>query len=290
LAGIRVFRRYLVAALATGLLVGMGLLGGCGGATGTGQTPEGGSSQGRLTLTGSSTIAPLMLEIGRRFETQHPGIRVDVQSGGTARGVADTRSGLADIGMVSRALKPEEADLTVHLIAHDGIGLIVHADNPIEGLTAQQVVDIYTGRVGRWAAVGGPDSPITVVNKAEGRSTLELFLAHFGLRSPDIAAQVVIGENEQGIKTVAGSPEAIGYVSIGSAEYAAAQGVPVKLLSLDGVPASTQTVRAGTYPLARELNLVTKGPASGSARELIDYATSTAVGDLVKELYFVPPG
>ena len=55
---------------------------------------------------------------------------------------------------------------------------------------------------------------MTVVNKAEGRSTLELFLDYFKLKSPDVQADVVIGDNEQGIKTVAGNPNAIGYVSI----------------------------------------------------------------------------
>ncbi len=66
----------------------------------------------RLTLTGSSTIAPLALEIGKRFEQQNPGVRVDVQTGGSSRGVNDARTGLAGIGMASRALNESETDLT----------------------------------------------------------------------------------------------------------------------------------------------------------------------------------
>lgn len=69
------------------------------------------AADGRVILTGSSTIAPLMAEIGKRFEERNPDIRVDVQTGGSSRGIADARSGLADIGMVSRALKSEEQDL-----------------------------------------------------------------------------------------------------------------------------------------------------------------------------------
>ena len=60
----------------------------------------------KLVLTGSSTIAPLALEIGKRFEKLNPGVRVDVQSGGSTRGVNDARAGLADIGMASRTLNP----------------------------------------------------------------------------------------------------------------------------------------------------------------------------------------
>ena len=69
-------------------------------------------------------------------------------------------------------------------------------------------------------SLGGHDAPITVVNKAEGRSTLELFTNYFKLMNSDIKAHVVIGDNEQGIKTVAGNPNSIGYVSIGTAEFA----------------------------------------------------------------------
>ena len=58
----------------------------------------------KLVLTGASTVAPLADEIGKRFEKQNPGIQVDVQTGGSARGVNDARVGLADIGMVSRDL------------------------------------------------------------------------------------------------------------------------------------------------------------------------------------------
>src|SRR5262249_48034346 len=96
---------------------------------------------GKIVLTGSSTVAPLAAEIGKRFEALHPGVRVDVQTGGSSRGIADARQGLADIGMVSRALKPEENDLHAFAIARDGVCIIVHRENPVRTLTDQQVID-----------------------------------------------------------------------------------------------------------------------------------------------------
>ncbi|MDP3843641.1 MAG: phosphate ABC transporter substrate-binding protein [Oxalobacteraceae bacterium] len=242
----------------------------------------------RLVLTGSSTVAPLALEIAKRFEQQNPGVRVDVQSGGSSRGVADARSGLADIGMVSRALKPEENELTAHAIAMDGIGVILHKNNPVQSLTDAQIRAIYTGRITNWKAVGGRDGRITVVNKAEGRSTLELFLQHFALKNSDIKPQVIIGENQQGIKTVAGNPGAIGYVSIGSAEFEEAQGTPIKLLPMAGMVASVANVRDGRFPLARPLNLVTRGAPAGLSRRFIEFARSGKVNDLVEAQFFVP--
>lgn len=245
---------------------------------------------GKLVLTGSSTVAPLVLEIGKRFEANHPGVRVDVQTGGSSRGVADAMNGLADIGLVSRALKPAEAKtLAAHTIALDGVALIVHAGNPVTRLDDAQIEAIYTGRIRNWREAGGPDRPITVVNKAEGRSTLELFLHYTGLKNSQIRAQTVIGDNQQGIKTVAGNPGAIGYVSIGAAEYAVEHGVPIRLLPMNGVEASTDAVRRSRFPLSRPLNLVTRGAPSQLAARFIGFAQSAAVRDLIEAQSFVPP-
>ena len=244
----------------------------------------------RLVLTGSSTVAPLVLEIAKRFEQRHPGARVDVQSGGSSRGIADVRRGLAQIGMVSRALTSSEGDLVAHAIAQDGVAVIVHRSNGIRSLSDDQVKAIYTGQITDWRELGGAAGTITVVNKADGRSTLELFLQHYRLKASEVRAQVVIGENQQGIKTVAGNPRAIGYVSIGSAESEAALGAPIRLMGMNGVEASTARVRDGSFPLSRPLNLVTLGVPSALAREFITFAQSPAVHDLVKDAYFVPLG
>ena len=157
------------------------------------------ASEDRITLTGSSTVAPLAAEIAKRYEKLHPGARIDVQMGGSSRGINDARMGLADIGMVSRALKPAEQDLTAFLIAMDGIGIILHKSNRVSQLSDAQIIAIYTGKIRNWQQLGGADLPITVVNKAEGRSTLELFLSHFALKNSQIKAQVVIGDNQQGL-------------------------------------------------------------------------------------------
>lgn len=244
----------------------------------------------KITLTGSSTVAPLALEIAKRFERQNKGVRVDVQTGGSSRGISDARSGLAQIGMASRALKADENDLTPFTIAQDGVCMIIHKSNPVSVLTNEQIKGIYTGQIRNWKEVGGKDATITVANKAEGRSTLELFLNFFGLKNSDIKAQVIVGDNLQDIKTVAGNPSAIGYVSIGTAEFEAEEGTPIKLLPMEGVAPTVTNVREGKFPLSRPLNLVTKGQPQGVAKRFIEFAQSKEVHDLIKEQYFVPLG
>ncbi len=80
----------------------------------------------RIAITGSSTVAPLVAEMARAFEAQHPAARIDVQTGGSSRGITDARTGRAAIGMASRALRADgEDDLTALVIAYDGIAYIV---------------------------------------------------------------------------------------------------------------------------------------------------------------------
>jgi phosphate transport system substrate-binding protein len=242
----------------------------------------------RLTLTGSSTVAPLAAEIGKRFEETHKGVRVDVQTGGSSRGVRDARTGLADIGMASRSLNDDEKDLAAYTIALDGVTMILHKNNPLRSLTSQQITDIYTGKIRDWSAVGPGKGTIVVEHKAEGRSTLELFLEHFKIKAADVRADIVVGDNQEAIKVIAGNDVAIGYVSIGAALFESEIGTPIKPLPLDGIEPTLEAVTGRRFPIIRELNLLVRGQPQGIAKEFIAFAQSEAVDDLVKDLSYVP--
>lgn len=241
-----------------------------------------------VVVTGSSTVAPLASEIARRFEERDAGTRVDVQAGGSSRGIADARRGLSDVGMVSRRLGPDEDDLRAFPVARDGIALIVHRDNPVEELSPERIRSVWTGEVRDWSELGGPERPITVVHKSEGRATLEVFLDHFGLSNSGVEADVVVGANQQAIRTVAGSPGAVGYVSIGEAEVEVERGVPIRLLPLEGVAPTTGNVAAGRFPLLRVLNLVTAAEPTAGARRFVEFSRSPEVHDLIRQRGFVP--
>lgn len=272
--------------LATLLLTATFFTSGCPQTAHTNGDPD--ALTGKLTITGSSTVAPLAAEIAKRFEQQHPGVRIDVQTGGSGKGIADTRHGIADIGMASRALKDDETDLVAHQIAADGVGLIVHQSNSVQALTDAQITGIYTGRINNWQDVGGAALPITVVHKAEGRATLEVFLEYFAVENSQVQADVIVGDNEHGVKTVAGAPAAIGYVSIGTAEADIKAGVPIRLLPAAGVPATTANVASGAFPMSRPLNLVTTDAPTELAQAFIEFCQSKEVHDLVESQHFVP--
>lgn len=243
----------------------------------------------QLTVAGSSTIQPVAEVLGQQFEHLHPETQINVQGGGSSVGITAPQNGLAAIGMVSRALHPDETrKLVATTFALDGIALIVHASNPVSGLSHQQVIDIYTGALVNWQALGWQDTRIVVVNKEEGRATLELFAQYFDLTGKFVRDAVIIGPNGQAIATVAGNPQAIAYVSIGSAEVAVAQGTPIKLLALEGVAATSANVTSGAYKLTRPLNFVTVGPPQGATKAFLDFVLTPTGQQIVKTQEFVP--
>jgi len=250
-----------------------------------------------LVVTGSRAMAPLVKEVGQRFQESHPGVRVDVQAGsaqpgtpggGSDRGVPDARTGLADVGMVARPLRADEAAVHPFAVGHDGVVFVVHQSNPVPGLSDEQVVRLYTKQSTNWSLVGGKDGPVSVISQAEGSSALDVFLTRFKLKVGQVRADQTIFLSAQGIKAVAERPSSVAFVSSGAADAAVATGTPVRILPLDGVTATAETIRGGTYPLVRPLYLVTRATPTGLAKEFIDFAQSPDVRDLVEKYHFVP--
>jgi phosphate transport system substrate-binding protein len=243
----------------------------------------------RFLLTGSSTVAPILQLVSEDLHEADPTLVLDVETGGTSRGIQDARAGESDVGMASRDLEPEEREgLDVRLIAYDGVALIVHRENSLTELTGQNVLDIYTDVIGDWSALGAGAGEIHVVNKAEGRATLTVFLEHFQLNNSAIQADSVIGDNAQGVRMVAGNPRAIAYVSIGEALSAVERGEPVRLLALDGVTPTKASVADGSYPLRRSLYLLFRGAPDATGQRILAHLASARGREILTQLGFTP--
>lgn len=254
--------------------------------------PKGGSE--RFLLTGSSTIAPILQLVAEDLHAADPTLVIDVETGGSSRGIQDAQARQCDVGMASRDLKPEEsAGLDQRLIAYDGVAMIVNRANPLSALDRQQVIDIYTGVLGDWKDLAGVEGEfgegeIYVVNKAEGRATLTVFLEHFKLKNSAIQADAVIGDNAQGVRMVAGNPQAIAYVSIGEALSAVERGEPIRLVALDGVAPTKASVADGSYPLRRNLYLLFPGEPDATGQKILTHLASARGREILTQLGFTP--
>jgi len=229
-----------------------------------------------------------MTAVGKRFSERHPGVRIEVQTGGSGHGISDARRGVADIGMVSRALNDEERDLIGFPIARDGICLLVHKDNPVRSLRDDLIVAIFQGKVTNWRVVGGLDAPITVIDRSPGRAEVEVFGDFFKIKQEATRAQTLAGENQEAIQMVAKDRQAITYLSLGESLRGQQAGLAIKLLPIRSVPASREQVRTGNYAFARPLTLVTKNLPTGITKQFIEFALSSTVTDLIEEFNFVP--
>lgn len=244
---------------------------------------------GRLTIAGSSTVAPLVGEIAKRFEMLHPDVRIDVQTGGSSRGIADVALDRVDIGMTSRELRTSEmTGVRSHVLAIDGVAMLVHADNTLTGLTDDQVRDLLRGVASHWSQIGGSDRPVTLVNRANGRGETDVVLGHLGLDPAQVKPDLVAGENQHAIKTVASDPAAVTFISLGAAELEAQRGVPIKLLAWNGVPATIDHVAAERFPVRRRLILVTADAPRPLVAAFVDFARSDQIMDLVARFGFAP--
>ena len=241
-----------------------------------------------IRLTGSSTVAPVMVEIGKLFEENETAHRTFVETGGSSKGIADLRKGLSDIAMISRPLKDNEQDLVGHVIARDGIAALVHADNPITEISVDDLRSVFTGQISNWSELGGADSEIFVVSKGEGSATSVVLNDFLGVTADQIDGDIVAAANAQMIKTLSLTPGGIGYVSIGAAMVNIELGVPIKLIGLGSVPPTPENVANGTYQATRPLNLVTFPDTDDSVDSLIEFSKSEMAAEIIRDLAYTP--
>lgn len=107
---------------------------------------------GEFSVGGSSSVTPVMEKLAEAYEAINTGVTIEVQMTDSTTGVTSAAEGVCDIGMASRAIKDEEKalGLTDRVIAMDGIAVIVNNSNAIDGLTSEQVKNIYMGDVTSW--------------------------------------------------------------------------------------------------------------------------------------------
>lgn len=117
-------------------------------------TYDGKDKSGKITLAGSTSVAPLMNVLADAYKTKNPDVTVEIQESGSSAGIQSAIEGATEIGMSSRDLKDEEAaELTSKQIAMDGIAVIVNNSNSISNLASDQIQKIYTGEITDWADV-----------------------------------------------------------------------------------------------------------------------------------------
>ncbi|MDR0490352.1 MAG: phosphate ABC transporter substrate-binding protein PstS family protein [Oscillospiraceae bacterium] len=237
---------------------------------------------GSLKISGSTTVQPIATAAAEALKAMSSGLAIDVAGGGSGAGINEATEGSVNIGMSSSALKPEQAEaLSKFVIAYDGVAIIVNNDNPVKNLSKEQAQKVFTGEIKNWKDVGGNDAPILVQTRETGSGTLatleDLLLGKgvevVGSATPHNSTALLQQE-------VAKSKNAIGFISSGYVDGT------IKALTIGNIAPTMANIKSNTYPICRELILVTKGAPGALAATYIDYLRSEAGQSIVaKEKY-----
>ena len=212
---------------------------------------------GSISMVGSTSMEKLANALSEAFMEKYPDVTVTAEFVGSGAGVEAVTNGTADIGNSSRSLKDEEkaAGVVENVVAIDGIAVCVDPANEVANLTKEQLTNIYNGTITNWKEVGGADEPIIVIGREAGSGTRGAFEELVDLKDACKYANELDSTGAV-IAKVASTPGAIGYASLDALDDS------VKALSLEGVEATAENIKAGNYFLSRPFVMATKGEIS----------------------------
>lgn len=244
-----------------------------------GNTPGGDTNREveEIFISGSSSVAPLMEKLASVYESFNPYVDITVQTSDSGTGVANAIAGTNDFGMASRALKDSEIEqgVTSKQIAIDGVALVVNPEADLDNVTSDQVYQLYangtaigsiTEAISREDGSGTRDAFDSLIKSAAGEELGDLLTFN---------SHVTIQQSTGGVKSViatAGTTNTIGYISMGSIDDT------VKTVDFEGVEATAENVKNGSYTLSRPFNIVYKSEEdlSEAAQLFIDFIMSEA--------------
>ena len=212
---------------------------------------------GKISMNGSTSMEKVVNALAEAFSEKYPHVTVEPQFTGSGSGIEAVTKGTTDIGNSSRNLKDTEKanGIVENIIAIDGIAVIVGNDNRVSDLTKQELIDVYTGKITNWKALGGNDQPIVVIGREAASGTRGAFEELLDIADQCQYAQEI--DSTGGVVAkVQETQGAIGYVSL---DVLSGQ---VKALKLDGVEATEENIKADRYFLKRPFVMATKGTIS----------------------------
>ncbi len=247
-----------------------------------------------VTVKGSDTVRPLSLAASKAFMAENPDITVSVIGGGSGAGFAALVNGEVEIAMASRQIKDSEyavarssaVDPVEHIIARDGICVVVNKQNPVSELTFTQLGGIFNGTINNWNEVGGKDLGIVATTRDTSSGTYEFFKGAV-LKGEDYREDALLTPSNTAVREmVADDPGSIGYIGIAYLDDS------VKALAFDMdegmVSPEEENILSGKYPLARPLFYYTNGHPTGLEMEFIEFVQSESGKQIISDVGYFP--
>lgn len=250
------------------------------------------SAETKIVIDGSTTVGPISKAFADFYKENHSGVNITISESGSGNGVKSLMNNACDIANMSRFMKPAEFKSCVdkgilpvaHVVAFDGLAVVVNPKNPVKALTVSQIADIYTGKISNWKQLGGEDAKIVVVSRDTNSGTNETFNELVLKKAAITKDAEYVGSNGQARTRVNTTKNAIAYVGLGFVDDT------VKPLSVEGILPAVKSVSTGKYPIARPLYMFTNGyPKMGS--DVYNFVTlhlSKEGREIVSDLGYIP--
>lgn len=233
-----------------------------------------------LRLYTTTAAVPLMRDLSARYTNIHPGITFDTVSGNFQTLYDQMMS--EKQGYLLTTHLPDNRSGSSPLawpVGQDGIAIVVHPDNPLTGLTSDDLRRIYLGHLSNWSEIGGESQDITVFSREDGSGTrAEFERLLMGERLTTQSAQLAPSSQAM-VTAVATTPNSIGYVSMSYLDST------VRALSIDNVMPTPDTVYDNTYPLRSTLFIVGQEEPQDAYREFIGWVQGTEGQEIVGQRY-----
>ena len=242
------------------------------------------SNGGTVATDGSTSMEKVIGYLSEAYMEENADVKVTYNPTGSGSGIQAVQEGRCDIGLSSRDLKDEEkTELNGTVVAIDGIAVIVNPENPVADLTIEQIAKLYKGEITNWSEVGGADAPVVLIGREAASGTRDGFESITDTEDLCKYSQELTSTGDV-VQTVASNPNAIGYASVASLKDT------VKALTIEGVKATEENIKNGSYIIQRPFVLVTKAdtPLSETAQKFFDYATSSEAHALITKTGVVP--
>jgi phosphate transport system substrate-binding protein len=258
-------------------------LAGC--AAATAAAPGAAAAKPVITMSGSTSVAPLAAALAHGFLAQHHGFATfRLLQGGSNVGISDVAHGRVTIGNSSRDPQPSDpGGLSFNKIARDAICLSTNRSNRLGNLSQSQIRAIFSGQVSDWSQVAGASvsGPIDLVARTAASGTHDAFQKIF-MGSTNVSSSAK-QKSSNGLvrQVVASDPRAIGYMSqdfIGG----------LNPVAYNGVSCNLRNAKSGQYTGARNFWMVTLGPPRGAAATWIHWIRTNNRAARIVATHWVP--
>lgn len=257
------------------------LLTGC---TGTGQQTQ--QLNGRLKISGSTALQPLVTAAAKFFMRLHPEAHITVDGGGSKTGLLNVFQKKSDIGdsdlYADPAIYPDP-NMTDHIICVTPFVMIIHPGVDITSLSKEQILDIFsTGKITNWNQIkAGMDQPIHPIIRPPSSGTRDTFRKYILGGGDEIGTPLKVDDTQQVVNTVATTPGAIGYIALSALKPT------VKAIAIDGAQPTATTISNGKYNFWSYEHMYTLGDNTPLMNEFLNFMTSTSMQQEAHQLSYI---